>query len=145
MHKQPYVPYIIHSGALLAVKLPPGYSFRGHVGHGEWEGTDLWVFLCYNMHQKIIYRWSCSAVSLVWIPFLWASQSFLTCNLASVLASRLPLSLVNGDCLGGTSEHPSYVPALSCSPSIDHKWNSEGEELPGWEAHVLAVVSVLCL
>lgn len=72
------------------------------------------------------------------------SQSLLTYNLAFVLASRLPLSLVNGDCLEGTSEHPSYVSALNCSPSIDQKQNSEGEELPGCEAHVLTVVSILC-
>lgn len=73
-----------------------------------------------------ISRWSFTAASLPRAILLSASESRQACSLAAVLAARLSLSGVSRACLEGTSEHLSYVPALDCSCSIDHKGNRWG-------------------
>lgn len=73
-----------------------------------------------------ISRWSFTAASLPRAVLLSASESRQACSLAAVLAARLSLSGVSRSCLEGTSEHLSYVPALDCSCSIDHKGNRWG-------------------
>lgn len=73
-----------------------------------------------------ISRWSFTAASLPRVVLLSASESRQACSLAAVLATRRSLSGVSRACLEGTSEHLSYVPALDCSCSIDHKGNRWG-------------------